>query len=261
MALTPRFTRRALVVWRRNWLAWRRFLPTSLAANLTEPVLGLLALGLGLGLFVQRIGGLSFVEFLGPGLLAGGAMMWVTFDLAFGVYDRLHWTRAYHAMIASPLSVEEIVAGEVLWQASRTALFAAGFLLILALFGIPRSLWALGVLGVAALTAVVFAGPAIAVAAAARHEEQLSYYFNLVIQPTFFFAGVFFPVDALGEGIRTVATVVPLYHAVTLARGLTVGAPPPGPELLAHGAWLVAFAGASLLLPVRFLRAALERIP
>src|SRR5690554_4015665 len=100
----PRLSYQAGVVWRRNWLAWRYFMGTSLVANLSQPVLNLLALGFGVGLFVRDIEGMSFIEFIGPGLLIGSEMTAVTFDVCYGVFDRLHWTRAYHAMIAAPLT-------------------------------------------------------------------------------------------------------------------------------------------------------------
>lgn len=256
----PRFSSRALVLWRRNWLAWRYYMVTSIVANLVQPVLNLLALGLGVGLFVQDVEGMPFIAFLGPGLLIGSTMTGVTFDLCYGVFDRLHWTRAYHAMIASPLMPRDIVAGEMLWQATRSAFFATGFLLILVAFGLVSSWWALTVPALAALVAFVFSGPAIAVASVARAEEQLTYYFNLVIQPMFFFSGVFFPVEALGSAAVWAAQFVPLYHAVSLARAAVTGAAPALPVWV-HGAWLAAFAALAMALPTRFLRAALERIP
>src|SRR5690606_33724187 len=111
----------------------------------------LLALGMGVGLFVQDVEGMPFIQFIAPGLLVGAGMTAVSFDVGYGVYDRLHWTRAYHSMIASPLMPEEIAAGEILWQMARTAFFGTGFLLILAAFGLVQSWWALTVPLLAAL--------------------------------------------------------------------------------------------------------------
>lgn len=256
----PRFSSRALVMWRRNWLAWRYYMVTSITANLVQPVLNLLALGFGVGLFVQDVNGLPFIQFIGPGLLIGSTMQGVTFDLCYGVFDRLHWTRAYHAVIASPLMPRDIVAGEMLWQATRSAFFGTGFLLILAAFGLVSSWWALTVPLLAALVALVFSGPAIAVASVARAEEQLSYYFNLVIQPVFFFSGVFFPIEALGSTAARVAQFIPLYHGVSLVRAAVTGVPPTLPVWV-HALWLGAFAVLALALPTRFLRGALERLP
>ncbi|MBO2520065.1 MULTISPECIES: ABC transporter permease [Limnochorda] len=255
----PHFNARSLTVWRRNALAWRRHAASSILANLMDPVLSLLALGLGLGLFVSRIGEYSFLEFIGPGLLAGSAMTWITYDLTYGCYDRLHWSRAYHAMIASPLSVGEIVAGEFAWQATRTTLFGLGFLALMAPFGIVHSPWAVpGTVVITLLTALIFTGPALAVGAAARAEEQLSYYFNLVITPMFFFSGVFFPLESLGPALRQVAQFLPLYHLVELARAFILGSPLP--NLTTHLLWLGLFILISFLLPGRLLRDALERI-
>lgn len=255
----PHFSGRSLTVWQRNALAWRRFSLSSLLANLSEPVLSLLALGLGLGLFINEIGELSFLAFVGPGLLAGSAMNWVTFDLTYGCYDRLHWSRAYHAMIASPLSVGEIIAGEFAWQATRTTLFGLGFLAILAAFDIVQGPWAVpGTILVLALTSIVFTGPALAVGAMARGEEQLSYYFNILIAPMFFFSGIFFPLEALGPVARQVAQFLPIYHAVELSRAFILGTASPATGV--HLLWLAGFALVSLMIPGRFLRDALERI-
>lgn len=255
----PRFSSRSLTVWRRNALAWRRHAVTSIIANLGEPVLSLFALGLGLGLFVSRIGEYSFLEFIGPGLLAGSAMTWITYDLTYGCYDRLHWSRAYHAMIASPLSVGEMVAGEFAWQATRTTLFGLGFLALLAAFGIVQGPWAVpGTVLVTLLTSLIFTGPALAVGAVARVEEQLSYYFNLAITPMFFFSGVFFPLETLGPAVQQVAHFLPLYHLVELARAFILGTPLSG--VTSHLLWLGLFTLVSLALPGRLLRDALERI-
>ncbi|MDI3298404.1 MAG: ABC transporter permease [Bacillota bacterium] len=254
----PRPTRGALMVWLRDWTAWRKFYVSSLLAHFGEPVLSLLALGLGLGLYVTRIQGMSFVEFMGPGLVASTAMNAVSFDLVWGGYDRLHWTRAYDAMMASPLAPEEIAAGELLWQATRAVLYGGFFLLVLAVFGLVRSWTALGVLPVLALTGVVFGGPALAVASLARAEEQLSYYFSLVIQPMFLFSGIFFPVERLGPVLRTAAEFLPLYHVVRLSRALVTGA--WRPEMAWSLLVLATFAALAALLPVGFFRKALERI-
>lgn len=254
----PVVTARALVVVRRNWLAWRRFMLSSIVANIVQPLITLLALGLGVGLFVQDVEGMPFMEFIAPGLLVGAGMTAVSFDVGYGVYDRLHWTRAYHAMIASPLMPEEIVAGEILWQMARTAFFGTAFLGILAAFGLVHSWWALTVPLLAALVGAGFAAPAIAVASVARTEEQLTYYFNLVIQPMFYFSGVFFPLSALGESVVRVAQWVPFYHAVTLARMATTGQVMGDPVY--HGVCLLLFLVVAGLLPVPFLRRALERV-
>lgn len=255
----PRFSARSLTVWRRNALAWRRHAITSTLANLGEPILSLFALGLGLGLFVSHIGRYSFLEFIGPGLLAGSAMTWITYDVTYGCYDRLHWSRAYHAMIASPLSVGEMVAGELVWQATRTTLFGLGFLGLLALFGIVQGPWAVpGTILVTLFTSLIFTGPAIAVGAAARVEEQLSYYFNLAITPMFYFSGVFFPLETLGPAVQHVAQFLPLYHLVELARAFILGTSLAG--ITSHLLWLGLFTLVSCALPGRLLRDALERI-
>ena len=219
----PRFDRMALAVWYRNYRSWARFWRSSVLLNFGEPVMNLLALGIGLGAHVGRIRGLPFAEFVGPGLLAVTAMNAVTFDMGFEGYDRLRTTGVYDAMAFSPLSAAQMVAGELLWEATRSVLYGSIFLAVLAALGLVRSPWALALPPVLALTGGVFAAAALIVVALARSHEHLFYYFSLVITPMFLFSGVFFPVEQLPAAAEAVVRALPLFHTVELARALVLG--------------------------------------
>ena len=257
-ALWPRFDTMALAVWYRNYLAWAHFWRSSVLLNFGEPVLNLLALGIGLGAHVGAMQGVPFAQYVGPGLLAVTAMNAVTFDMGFEGFDRLRTTGVYDAMAFSPLSVQQLVAGELLWEATRSMGYSAIFLSVLAVMGLVESWWALAVPPALALFGAVFGAAALVVVSLARHHEHLFYYFTLVITPMFLFSGVFFPVEELPAAAAAVVRILPLYHGVELARGLILGQ--VGPHLLGHLGALAAMAVVSLPLPVGLLRRALSAL-
>jgi lipooligosaccharide transport system permease protein len=250
--IVPRFTRRALAVWWRDFLAWRHYYKSSVLLNFGEPVTNLLALGLGLGAYVASMDGVSFMTFIAPGLLAVTAMNAVTFDAAFEGYDRLNESGVYKGMITSPLLPGEIVAGELLWEATRSLLYGGIFLIVIAAFGLVHSLWALILPLPLLLVGMLFAAPALLVATLARNHENLFYYFTLVVTPMFMFSGVFFPIARLPAVVRDVVVALPLYHAVNLFRALILGR--VHPVLWVDVAWLVGYTAVLCLLPTPGLR-------
>lgn len=247
----PVFGRGAWVVCRRNYLAWVKYYKTSLVLNFGEPLTNLLAMGFGLGAYISQMDGVSFAEFIGPGLLAVTAMNAVTFDMTFEGFSRIHENGVYHAMIAAPLTAADIVAGEYLWEAGRSLLYGMVFLAVLAAMGLVRSWWALLVPIPLVVAGVLFAAPALWVATNAKNFEQLFYYLSLVVMPMFLFSGVFFPVTHLPWSVRELIYLLPLYHVVFVLRGLVLGQ--VGMATVVHFGYLVAYAGALAVLPVRSL--------
>ncbi|MDA8343879.1 MAG: ABC transporter permease [Thermaerobacter sp.] len=246
-----RFWRSAAAVWWRNFLAWRKFWRSSILLNFGEPLTNLLALGLGLGAYVTVMQGVSFLQFIAPGLLAVTSMNAVTFDSGFEGYDRLNSNGVYQSMMTSPLTVPEIVAGEYLWEATRSLLYGAVFFVVVLAFGLVHSAW-IALLPIPLLLfGVVFAAPALYVAARAKTHEQLFYYFSLVITPMFMFSGVFFPVQHLPWFVADIIYVLPLYHGVELTRELALGQ--ISLASLWNFLWIVGYAAALMYLPVRAL--------
>lgn len=247
-----RFLRAATSVWWRNFLAWRKYWRSSILLNFGEPLTNLLALGYGLGAYVASMQGVSFLQFIAPGLLAVTAMNAVTFDAGFDTYDKLNQNGVYQAMISSPLTVGEIVLGEYLWEATRSILYGIVFAVVIAAFGLVHSLWIICALVPLVVFGVLFTAPALYVAAVARTHEQLFYYFTLVITPMFMFSGVFFPVRRLPPPVADIVHLLPLYHGVVLTRELVLGQ--VGPQSLVHLAWIVGYALLLAYLPVRALQ-------
>lgn len=245
-------TKQVARVWYRHAVAWTRFYKTSVLLNFVEPITGLVALGIGLGSYVHLINGVSFLQFIAPGLVAVTAMNAVTFDSLFATYNYLYENRVYPSMITSPLTVDDLVAGTILWQATRSVLYGGIFLLIITLFGLVHSPMALLVLPLLVLTGIMFATPAICTAASVKAFEQMFYYITLVITPMFMFSGIFFPPSRLPHAVQVAIWLTPLYHVAHLARSFVLGQ--ASPALLIDVAWIIVFTLIALLFPARLIR-------
>jgi len=247
----PQFSHAALMVTRRDFLAWVKYYKSSVLLNFGEPLTNLLALGFGLGAYVAKMNGVPFVDYIGPGLLAVTAMNAVTFDVTFEVYDRLNENGIYQAMITAPLSAGEIVAGELLWEACRSLLYGTVFFIVLLALGLVHSLWALLLPIPLFVTGMLFASPGLLVATWAHNHEQLFYYFTLVVTPMFLFSGVFFPIAHLPGPVRFIIDLTPLYHVVNVTRALVLGRFTT--SLWQDAMWVVGYAAILALFPARVL--------
>lgn len=254
----PKPTRRSLAVWLHDFLIWRRFYKSSVLLNFGEPVLNLVALGWGLGAYVAQIGEVSFLEFIAPGLLAVTEMNAVTFDTCFEGYDRLRRTGTYTAMTSTSMETEEMIAGEVMWEVTRSLLYGAIFLSVLIAFSLVKSWWSLAIFVPLVLSGILFALLGLVVVSQARSHEHLFYYFTLVITPMFMFSGVFFPVERLPEGLQWVVRCLPLYHVVEMNRALVAG--DIGISLLGHVGALLLMIALVAPLPAPLMKRALERL-
>jgi lipooligosaccharide transport system permease protein len=227
--------------YKRTWRA-------SLATGFLSPVLYLAAMGLGLGTLVNHhrssgsLGGVSYLVFVAPGVLVAASMQVATLESTFPVMGGIKWLKTYHAMLASPIRVVDLLYGHLLWMAVRIATAATIFLAVMAAFGAPRSPEVLLALPVALLTGMAFACPIAAFAATAENDQPFIALFRFAIVPMFLFSGTFFPLSQLPAFLRAVAYVTPLWHGVALARALSLGNASVG-AAMGHVAYLVAVAG------------------
>ncbi len=211
-------------VWLRNWLVYRRLWHRSLAFGFLQPVLFLTAMGIGIGALLtpaslEAFGGVPYIDWLGPGLLAAMAMQTATFESTYPIMNKIMWGRNYEAMLSTPVSIRSIVLGELGWTAFRIGSLAAVFLLVLFLFGIVRTPLAILAVPVAMLVGVAFSSCLIAFTATQKNDVGFSAIFRFVINPLFLFSGTFFPLTNLPEPLRAVAWATPLFHGVELIRG------------------------------------------
>jgi lipooligosaccharide transport system permease protein len=221
--------------------------------SVVTPVVYLLALGVGLGVFVDRStdlpDGISYLEFVAPGLLAATAMQLATFESSWPVLSAIKWDRQYHAMLATPLRVRDIVVGHQSFVAARLLMTATVYLVVITAFGAVES--PLGVLAipVAVLVGLAFSAPIAAWAARSETEVSFVAIFRFVILPMFLFSGTFFPIDRLPAPLEAIAYLTPLWHGVTLCRDLTLGDVALSSGLLHLGyllAWVAAGFAAAL---------------
>ncbi len=222
-------TWRAIRFWQRNLDVFRKHsLPSLVGPSIGEPLLYLLGLGFGLGTLVGRVRGEPYVQFIAPGMVLSSAMFAAAYECTYGVYVRMIHQKAYTAVLGTPLSLEDIVAGDLLWGTSKGVFNGGVMLAIVTLFGLSRSAWTLAVPLVLGLVALLFSCLSLVVAALARSFEFFNYYLTLVVTPMFLFCGVFFPLEALPPWTQRLAAYLPLTYAVRAARALMEGRPTSG---------------------------------
>jgi lipooligosaccharide transport system permease protein len=232
---------------RRNFLSWRRFYRTSLVSALGEPLLLLVGLGWGLGRLVGTIEGVPYAEYIASGIVASSVMNVATFETTFGAFARMREQHTYDAIRATPVSLTEIIGGDILFGAAKCALNATIIVAVLVVAGLVRSRWALALPPAGFLLGIPFGALGMVVTSRAQSWDSFTYYFTLGISVMFFFSGIFFPLASLPLPARALAWCLPLTHAVAITRALAVGQ--VGPMLLVHagilaGIALVAFRSA-----------------
>jgi lipooligosaccharide transport system permease protein len=250
VAGASRVLQRNLMVYRRTWRG-------SLFGSFLTPLLYLTAMGIGLGQLMasggtDMLGGVRYLDFLGPGILASSCMQTASFESTYPIMGKISWRRNYEAILATPMEVHHLLIGELSWIAFRMTSMATVFLIVLAVFGIPRSPLALLAIPAAVLTGVAFAAPIIAFAATRHNDSGFAALFRFVINPLFLFSGTFFPVSQLPDAGEWVAAATPLYHGVALVRGAVLDSMPATWPL--HVAYLVVFVGATGYVAYRLLR-------
>ncbi len=228
-----------LMVYRRSWRG-------TLFTTFLSPVLFLAAMGIGLGSFVDQsspaaLGGIPYLAFLGPGLIAAQAMQTAAFESTYPVMAGIVWLKTFDAMLATPVRVRDVVIGKILWITARLAMVTGVFLIVMFLFGAVASPAAVLSWPVAILTGLAFTAPIAAFSATQTKDNGFAALFRFGITPLFLFSGTFFPISQLPELIRPIAYVTPLYHGVQLSRDLALG----GGDIVSvveHLGVLVAFA-------------------
>ena len=237
--------------------AYRHFWRSSLISGVLEPALFLASMGLTLGVLVDRghglPGGISYLSFLAPGLLAAAAMQTGTGESTYPVLGAIKWDKTYEAVLATPTAVGDLLAGQLLYVAFRVTTSSALFLAVLSLFGAAESPLVLLALPAALLTGLAFAAPVTAVAASIENDSGFAAVQRFVIIPMFLFSGTFFPVSRLPAFFEWVAYLTPLWHGVSLARGLALGNLDPAMGLL-HAGYLALWIAGGVLIARRAYR-------
>lgn len=241
------------------WLVnYRRTWQGTIYSSVLTPLLYLGAMGLGLGTLVDQhgvsgIGGVSYLAFLAPGLLAASAMQTAMGESMYPVLASVKWLKTYQAAAATPVRPADLLHGHLLFTTARLIMNCAIFLATMAAFGAIRSWWVVAAWPVAVLTGLAFATPVEAFAITQNKDQNFAMLFRFGMIPMFLFSGTFFPVSQLPAWIRPVAYATPLWHGVALCRELSLGTA----DLigaLGHTGYLLVFVLAGLIVGQRTYR-------
>ena len=214
---------RALRVWQRNRDTYLRLWKTELWPPFIEPIMYLLAFGFGLGVYVTSIGGQSYLEFIAPGILAQSTMFAAAFECTYGSFVRMEHQKTFDAIIATPVSIEDVVTGEILWGASRGAFSAFAILVVVSAMGLVDWPSAVLTLPMAALGGFMFASIAMMITSITPSINGFNYFFTLGLTPMFLVSGTFFPIDGLPAILQQLAWLSPLTHVVIPVRAIASG--------------------------------------
>ncbi|MBF0153166.1 MAG: ABC transporter permease [Magnetococcales bacterium] len=211
-----------LQVWRRNFLVWTKTSLASIVGNLGEPLLTLLALGYGLGRFVGDLEGTPYLLFVTSGLIATSSMNTASFEAIYGSFTRMTRQNTFQTMLTTPLSVADVVAGEILWAASKAFFAGMAILLVgMVLSNIPPHA-ALLILPLIFGSGILFAAMGMVATALSPSYDFFLYYITLITTPMFLFCGIFFPISTLPAAFQTWVGILPLTHVIALIRPLTL---------------------------------------
>lgn len=242
-------TRRSLRILEHDLLVFRRSWHGYLLSGLSQPFLYLLAMGVGLGVYVNRNGGLpggvSYLAYIAPALLVTQAMMAAAFEAAWPIMGKIHWDKTYLAALNTPLGAVDLLAGDLMWIGFRATLLSVLFLIVIVVLGAAASPLVVLAVPVAVLTAIAFAAPIMAFTATQEGDSGFNALFRFGITPLFLFSGTFFPIEKLPFFLQPLAWITPLYHGVAAARALSLGQVEPV-GLSVHIAVLVVTAVAGL---------------
>jgi lipooligosaccharide transport system permease protein len=219
-----RVSYRAIRVWQRDLDTFLRLWKTESWWPTVEPLLYISALGFGLGLYVRGLdNNLSFIQFIAPAFVATTVMFAASFECMFASFVRMEYQRTFDGILATPLNIEEVIAGEILWGTTRGLIAAASVLLVISVLGLVHTPWALMTLVVALVEGFMFASMAMIVTALVPAIDVFNYYITLGITPMFLLSGVFFPLTRLPELAQALTWASPLTHAVQVQRSLVLG--------------------------------------
>jgi lipooligosaccharide transport system permease protein len=241
------------------WLTgYQKIWHSSVASGFIAPLLYLGSLGYGLGGLVDgngsgRLGGVSYVAFVAPGILAANAMQTAVSESTFAVLGATKWQRQYPAQLASPLTTTDVLAGHLAFIAFRITLGALSFLAIGGLLRAFDSGWVVLALPVAVLTGIAHATPVMAFSVRQQSDSAFTLIFRFGVLPMFLFAGTFFPVAQLPQVLRVLARLTPLWHGTMLCRDLSLGAAHFLPSI-GHLAYLLAWALGGAAIAIRSYR-------
>lgn len=220
----PELTYRVWKVWRRDWDVFMKTWKVNFFPPLLEPIFYLLAMGFGLGGFIQSVGGLPYIQFIAPGLISISIMYGSFFECTYGSFVRMYYQKTFDGIIATPISIEEVIAGELFWGATRSLISSSIVLAVVAAFGLITSPLFILIPIVAFFSGLMFSAIGMCFTALAPNIDFFNYPGFLFVTPMFLLSGTFFPLSSTPVLMQTFAKLfLPLTHTVNLTKGLLFG--------------------------------------
>jgi lipooligosaccharide transport system permease protein len=241
----------AFSVWQRHWLVYTKLYKTSFALNFFEPALYLVAMGFGLGAFVQDINGQSYIKFIAPGIVASSSVFAAVYECTYGTYIRMTFQKTFDAILATPVNLDDLVAGELTWGATKSVIFGITIIIVIALFGLVESSRILLAIPFIFLGGLIFAELSVMFCAIVPGIDSFSYFYTLFMTPLFLFSGIFFPLDTMPRVVSLLAFFSPLYHLVNICRAFSAGSIN---TVIGSMVWLVVVVALLAPFPFRFMK-------
>jgi lipooligosaccharide transport system permease protein len=243
--------KKAFRVWQRNFTVYRKLYKSSIVLNFVEPILYLVALGIGLGAFVREVAGKPYMNFIAPGIVASSSMFAAAYECTYGTYVRMTFQKTFDAILATPVNIDDLIAGELFWGASKSVFYGTIIIIAISLFGLVESTAIVLLIPVLFISGLIFAELSMICAAVVPGIDSFNYFYTLFMTPMFLFSGIFFPLDGLPVTIGWVAYFTPLYHVTNICRSLAWGTFAGVPwDFL----WLLVAAMILIPLPFRLMR-------
>ncbi|MCX8111301.1 MAG: ABC transporter permease [Syntrophorhabdaceae bacterium] len=215
--------KRAFRVWQRHLTVYTKLYKSSIALNFVEPALYLIAFGIGLGAFIKDINGMPYIKFIAPGIIASSSMFAATYECTYGTYVRMTFQKTFDAILATPININDLIAGELIWAATKSMFYGTIIILAISFFRLVDSPYVIAIIPVLFLSGLVFAEISMVCTAIVPGIDSFNYFYTLFMTPMFLFSGIFFPLDVLPSAVAKIAFFTPLYHLTFICRSLVWG--------------------------------------
>ena len=224
---------------------------SSIALNFVEPVLYLVALGLGLGVYIHEVQGKPYINFIAPGIIASSSMFAAVYECTYGTYVRMAMQKTFDAILATPVNIDDLVLGELIWGATKSVFYGITIIITITVFGLVESPYILLVIPCLFISGLIFAEISMICTATVPGVDSFNYFYTLLMTPMFLFSGIFFPIDTLPGWIAHIAYFTPLYHLTTICRSFAYGEPQ---NALGNVLWLLVVVLVLAPLPFKLMR-------
>lgn len=228
-------------------MVYTKLYKSSIALNFVEPVLYLVALGFGLGGYINEIHGKPYINFIAPGIIASSSMFATVYECTYGTYVRIFFQKTFDAILSTPVNIDDLIAGELMWGATKSTLYGIIIIGTISAFHLVDSFFVLLAVPVVFLSGLIFAEISLICVALVPGIDSLNYFYTLLMTPMFLFSGIFFPLDTFPAFVEKIAYFTPLFHLTNVCRALAAGRP----ETAVHGVmWIIVVV--ILLVPFTF---------